>query len=199
LVIDVGKADAKRFVIGSVVSGAVGLVAIIAGLVGAVEGGVGVAIGAVCIGAVFLLIALLPVMARRKAFRPRRLVIEQPGIRWDDPQGIPWAVRWHELAAVSLSRHGALELPETVSDKVSGAIVDRVAGERVLVRLHLFPADAGFHQRHPEMAPLWHQDRLRLPLGHNAALVPQMDAALRYFQPMRYRGVQETGGFMGLR
>jgi hypothetical protein len=129
---------------------------------------------------------------RRKAFRPRRLVIEQPGIRWDDPQGQPWAVPWHELAAVAISKHGALEVDHSMNAKVSGAISDRVLGESVLVRLDMFPADPGFHQRHPEMAHLWTGDRLRLQLGHNVRLLPQMDAAIRYFQPGRYLGVQRT-------
>lgn len=198
-VIDVGKADSRRFVIGSVVSGALGLTAIIAGLAGAVEGGPGVAIAAVAIGAVFLLVGLLPLLARKQAFRPRRLVIEPAGIRWDDPRGSPWAVPWPELAAVSLTRHGALQVgPESVSDKVAGAMADRMVGERVVIRLDLVPADAGFHQRHPEMAHLWEEGRLRLRLGQNAALVPRIGAAMRQFQPALYRGVQETRGFMGL-
>jgi hypothetical protein len=198
-IIEVGKADAKRFVIGAIVSGILGLIAICAGLTGAVEGGIGVAIAAIAIGAVFLLIGLLPLLLRKKAFRPRRLVIEQPGIRWDDPQGQPWAVPWHELSGVAISKHGAIEVDHSVNAKVSGAITDRVLGESVLVRLDLFPADPGFHQRHPEMAHLWAQDRYRMPFGRSPALIPQIDAALRQFQPMRYRGVQETEGFMGLR
>jgi hypothetical protein len=199
-VIDIGKSDSRRFVIASAVIIPLGAIAIIAGLAGAVEGGPGVAIAAVCIGGVFLLIGLLPILARKKAFRPRRLVIEQAGIRWDDPQGKPWAVRWQELAAVAISKHEALQVgPESVSDKVSGAITDRVLGERALVRLDLFPGDPGFHQRHPEMAHLWEKDRIRLPLGHNAGFLPLMDAAIRHFLPNRYLGVQQTEGFMGLR
>jgi hypothetical protein len=199
VVIDVGKADAKRFVIASVVCGAIGLIAICAGLAGAVNGGIGTVITMVVIGAVFLLIAALPLLMRKKAFRPRRLVIEQPGIRWDDPQGQPWAVPWHELAAVAISKHGALEVDHSMNAKVSGAISDRVLGESVLVRLDMFPADPGFHQRHPEMAHLWAQDRYRMPFGRSPALIPQIDAAIRHFQPMRYQGIQETEGFMGLR
>jgi hypothetical protein len=198
-VIDVGKSSGRKLVIGSIVAGALGLISICAGLTGAVEGGPGTAIATIAIGSVCLLIGLLPVFFYKMAFRPRRLVIEQQGIRWDDPRGKPWAVQWRELAAVSISKHGALQVgPESVSDKVSGAIVDRVTGERVMVRLDLFPADPGFHQRHPEMAHLWAQDRYRLPFGQSPGLIPQIEAPMRHFQPMLYRGVQETEGFMGL-
>jgi hypothetical protein len=198
-VIDVGKATGKRLVIASIVIGALGLISICAGLTGAVEGGIGVAIAAIAIGGVFVLIGLLPLLMRKKAFRPRRLVIEQPGLRWDDPQDKPWAVPWQELSAVAISKHGAVEVDHSLNAKVSGAISDRMLGESVLVRLDLFPADPGFHQRHPEMAHLWAQDRYRLSFGRSPWLIPQIDAALRHFQPMLYRGVQETEGFMGLR
>lgn len=199
MVIDVGRATGKRLVIASIVSGALGLISVCAGLTGAVEGGIGVAVAAIAIGAVFLLIGLLPLLMHRKVFRPRRLVIEQPGIRWDDPQGQPWAVPWRELSGVALSKHGAIEVDHSVNAKVSGAISDRVLGESVLVRLDLFPADPGFHQRHPELAHLWAQDRYRMPFGRSPWLIPQIDAAIRQFQPALYRGVQETEGFMGLR
>jgi hypothetical protein len=192
VVIETGRADSRRFVVASIVLISLGLVATIGGAIETVNGRLGGLI-AVGFGVVFLLIGLVPVFNRKRAFRPRRLVIEQAGIRWDDPKGEPWSVRWQELAAVALCRHEAAEVgPDGLSDKVAGAVADRVLGERVLVRLELFPADRGFHQRHPEMAHLWTGDRLRLLLGHNLRLLPQMDAAIRYFQPSRYLGVQRT-------
>jgi hypothetical protein len=49
-----------------------------------------------------------------------------------------------ELAAVTISKYEALQVgPESVSDKVSGAITDKVLGERALVRLDLFPGRSG--------------------------------------------------------
>jgi hypothetical protein len=192
MVFETGRADARRFVIASAVLITLGMIAVIGGAAETVNGRMGGLI-AVGFGVVFLGIGLVPVVNRKRAFRPRRLVIEQAGIRWDDPKGEPWAVRWQELAAVALNRHEAAEVgPDGLSDKVAGAIADRALGERVLVRLDLFPADPHFHQRHPEMAHLWTGDRLRLLLGHHARLLPQMDAAIRYFQPSRYLGVQRT-------
>jgi hypothetical protein len=179
-------------VIASAILIPLGLLAIVGGVVETVNGRFGglVALG---FGLVFLGIGLVPVFNRKRAFRPRRLVIEQAGIRWDDPKGAPWAVGWQELAAVALGRHEAAQTgPDSVGEKVAGAAMNRALGERVLVRLDLFPADPGFHHRHPELAHLWIGDRLRLQLGHNAKLLPQMDAAIRYFQPGRYLGVQRT-------
>jgi hypothetical protein len=179
-------------VIASAIAISLGLLAIVGGVVETVNGRLGglIALG---FGLALLGIGLVPVFNRRRAFRPRRLVIEQAGIRWDDPKGEPWAVGWQELAAVALGRHEAAQVgPEGLTEKVNGAIVNKTLGERVLVRLDLFPADPGFPQRHPEMGHLWIGDRLRLQLGHNARLLPQMDAAIRFFQPARYLGVQRT-------
>jgi hypothetical protein len=176
-----------------------GLVATIGGAVEAVRGRVGGLI-AVAFGVACLSIGLIPVFHRKRVFRPRRLVIEQAGMRWDDPKGEPWAVRWQELAAVALSRHEPGNTgTEGVTDEVADAVVERALGDRVLLHLDLFPGDPGFHQRHPEMAYLWKKDRLRLPLGHNAPLLPQLDGAIRYFQPGRYLGVQRTQAVIGRR
>lgn len=201
-VIDVGATDTRKGIVGGIVAGTIGLIAIVAGLFGAVDGGAVAGIIAIVIGAVFLLIGLLPVMMHRKAFRPRKLIVEQPGIRWDDPQGRPWAVAWGELAAVSISKHGALKLPESASEKIVGATTEKLLGENVLVRLDFYPADLGFRGRHPELEHLWEfQDvkgGYRLPLGKSPKYIPLIDAAARHFAPTIYRGVHQTEGFMGL-
>jgi hypothetical protein len=192
VVIGIGKADARRFVAASAVALTLGLIATIGGAVETVNGRMGGLIAA-GFGVALLLVGLVPVFRRKRYFRPRQLVIEQAGIRWDDPKGEPWAVGWQELAAVALCRFEAAEVgPEGLTDKVAGTVGDRVLGERVLVRLELYPGDPGFGQRHPELGHLWTGDRLRLQLGHNVRLLPQMDAAIRYFQPSRYLGVQRT-------
>jgi hypothetical protein len=190
-------------VIGAVVAGAIGLLAVISGLAGAVDGGTGTKVAVVVVGALFLLPAILTIAMRKKAFRPRRLVFEPAGIRWDDPQGAPWAIPWRELAAVSLSKHTPMEVGvETVSDKLVGAAADKIAGERGHLRLDLFPADPGFAGRHPEIAHLWQrqgvQQGYRLPLGSNMQFIPQIAAAMGQFAPQIYRGVNATEGFMGL-
>ncbi|MEV8441315.1 hypothetical protein AB0425_28385 [Actinosynnema sp. NPDC051121] len=37
---------------------------------------------------------------RKRISRPRELVFEVQGVRWDDPAGAPWAVAWQESGAV---------------------------------------------------------------------------------------------------
>lgn len=203
VVIDVGATATKQLIVGSIVLGAIGGIALVSGLIGAVDGGSGGAIAAIAIGAVFLLLGLLPVMMRRKAFRPRKLIFEPAGVRWDDPQGQPWAVAWGELAAVSISKHSKLEVKqESLNDKIVGAATDKLTGENVLVRLDLYPADPGFRARHPQMERLWEmhdvKNGYRLPLGRNAKYVQPIAHALASFAPQIYRGVQTTEGFMGL-
>jgi hypothetical protein len=196
VVIDVGQTAGLQAVIGSAVAGAIGLLAIVAGLTGEVDGGGEVV--AVIIGVLFLLPAVLTIAFGKLVFRPRKLVFEPGGIRWDDPRGSPWAVAWPELAAVSISKHRALR----VNDHLTQAATDKVLGERAHVRVDLFPADPGFAQRHPQMAHLWnHQDATggyRFPLGVNTQLVPVIEQAIVRFAPGIYRGVIATEGFMGL-
>jgi hypothetical protein len=199
-VVDIGKMAGRQAIMGSVAAGGVGLIALIAGLAGAVEGGgEPIAIG---IGVVFLLPVVLVVVFSQQIFRPRKLVIEPAGVRWDDPKGAPWAVPWHELAAVTVSKHSAMEVPQSANDRIVGAATDKVLGERAHVRLDLFPADAGFGHRHPQMAPLWGRQGVangyRLPLGNKADLAPLLDGALRRYAPNVYRGIVATEGVMGL-
>lgn len=184
-------------------AGGIGLLAIISGIIGAVDGGSGGAIAAIAIGSVFLLIGLLPAITAKKTFRPRKLIFEAQGVRWDDPQGKPWAIAWRELAAVSISKHGALEVKRpSLSEKLVEAATDKLTGENVLVRLDLFPADPGFRARHPELEHLWQfqnvQNGYRLSLGRSANYITPMAQALAAFAPNIYKGVQTTEGFMGL-
>lgn len=203
VVLDVGKTDGRKVIIGSIVAGSIGLIAIISGLVGAVDGGSGAAIAAIVIGALFLLPAVFTIARRDKVFRPRKLILEPGGVRWDDPHGAPWAVPWSELAAVAISKHSPKQVgPESVSDKIAGAASEKIVGERAFVRLDLYPADPGFAGRHPEMAHLWErqgvQNGYRLPLGSNVKFIPLIAQGMGRFAPNVYRGVQSTEGFMGL-
>jgi len=202
VVIDIGQTAGRQAVIGAVVSGAVGAIALWAGLAGQVEGGgEGVAI---VIGGLFLLPVVLVVLFSKQVFRPRKLVFEAAGVRWDDPQGAPWAVPWNELGAVSVSKHTRMRTPMDASDAIARAATDKMLGERALIRLDLFPFphDGHFGERHPHMAHLWGRQGVaggyRLPLGSKADLVPVMDQALRQFAPGIYQGVVATEGVMGL-
>jgi len=203
VVIDVGKANGRKAIIGSVVAGVIGLIALVSGLAGAVDGGAGIGIVVIIIGILFLLPAIFTIARRNTVFRQQLLVFEANGVRWDDPRGAPWAVPWTELAAVSISKHSPKQIgPESLSDKLAGAASDKIAGERAHVRLDLFPADPGFAGRHPERAHLWERQGVRngyrLPLGGNVKFIPLIAGAMGRFAPSIYRGVNATEGMMGL-
>lgn len=187
--IDLGSRARRTIAVGAVVSGGIGLVAVYSALTGGVEGGTGTAVAAGIIGGIFLLIGLLPVVTWRTAARPRKLVLSHDGIRMDDPRGAPWTVAWDELAAVAISRTEKRRVKPTDLAKV-------------MVRLDLFPADAGFRARHPEMEPLWElhrvRDGYRLPFGSAPQYVPVIDQALRRFRPDIYLGVRDEGFSVGL-
>jgi hypothetical protein len=204
VVIDVGSTNGRRAAVGAVVAGVVGLIAVVSGLAGAADGGIGVGIAVTAVGVLFLLPVVFVVIRRDTVFRPRKLVFEPAGIRWDDPKGAPWAIPWTELAAVSISKHSPRQFgPESVSDKLVSAASDKIAGERAHVRLDLHPADPSFAGRHPELAHLWElqgvQRGYRLPLGSNVKFIPVIAQGVGRFAPHLYRGVNASEGFMGLR
>ena len=187
VVIDVGKTNGRKALIGGVVGGAIGLGLLILGIAVLADGdgGGGVAIG---FGLLLLMLPLALVVRKDKIFRPHLLVFEPAGLRWDDPKGAPWAVPWSELGAVSVSKHSPQQVgPESVQDKLVGAASDKIMGERAHVRLDLYPADPGFAGRHPEMAHLWERQGVkngyRLPLGSNVKFIPTIAAAMGRFAP----------------
>ena len=203
VVVDVGKTNGRKAIIGAVVAGAIGLMALIAGIAGAVDGGGGAMAIAIVLGLLFLSLPVALVVRKDKVFRPHRLIFEPAGLRWDDPKGAPWAVPWSELAAVSISKHSAAQVgSESVQDKLVGAASDKILGERAHVRLDIYPADPSFAGRHPEMAHLWERQGVRngyrLPLGSNVKFIPLIANAMGRFAPGLYRGVNATEGFMGL-
>jgi hypothetical protein len=203
VVVDVGKTNGRKVIIGATVAGALGLTAVISGIAGAVDGGAGVGAVVIIIGVLLLILPVATIARRQKVFRPQHLVFEANGVRWDDPRGAPWAVPWSELAAVVISKHSPKQVgSESLQDKLVGAASDKIAGERAHVRLDLYPADPAFAGRHPEMAHLWERQGLRngyrLPLGSNVKFIPTIAGAMGRFAPGIYRGVNATEGFMGL-
>jgi hypothetical protein len=203
IVIDVGKTNGRKAVIGAVVAGALGLTALIAGIGGAADGGAGVGAVMIVIGLLLLVLPVGLVVRKDKVFRTQHLVFEPGGLRWHDPKGAPWVVPWGELAAVSISKHSPKEYgTPTLQDKLVSAASDKIAGERAFVRLDIYPADPGFAGRHPELAHLWErqgvQNGYRLPLGSNVKFIPTIAQAMGRFAPQIYRGVNSTEGFMGL-
>ncbi|MBB6549769.1 hypothetical protein [Nonomuraea rubra] len=191
VVIDVG-ADAKvRALAGGSVAGVIGLIAIGSALTGQTTGGGGTAVAVGLVGLVFLGIGLLPVVAWKKVGRPRRLVFDSFGVRWDDPQGRPWAVAWAELSGVGISR--------TRQRRVKPA--DYLM-RKTMVRLDLFPADQGFRSRHQEMEHLWEfhtvKNGYRLPLGSSPKYIPVIEGAMRQYRPGAYLGIKDEGFVVGL-
>ncbi len=192
VVVDVGARSKGKAIAAGVVVGGLGLVSLAAAATGQVDGGLGVRIAVGVLGAVFVAFGLLPLLTWRRITRPRRLVIEPLGIRWEDPRGTSWAVAWQELAGVAVSQ----------TRKRHVKVSDRLLPRKVMVRLDLFPADPGFRGRHPEMEPMWefHQVKkgYRLPLGSAAKHIEPIDQAMRTHRPNIYLGVRDEGFMIGL-
>jgi hypothetical protein len=191
VVIDVGGDAKVKALIGGSVAGVIGLIAIFSALTGQTTGGAGTGVVVGILGLVFLLIGLSPIIAWRKVSRPRKLVFDGFGVRWDDPQGRPWAVPWEELSGVGISR--------TQQRRVK--LADYLF-RKTMVRLDLFPADLGFRSRHQDMEHLWEfhtvKNGYRLPLGSNPKYIPVIERAMRQYRPAVYLGVRDEGFMVGL-
>lgn len=172
--LDIGRKAPRYSLLAGVASGVVGFAAVSTAVAAAERSGVIGLILTWAIGLVFLGIAVATAVNRKKISRPRRLVLEAPGVRWDDPQGIPWAVHWDELSSVAITRSST---------------------QRPVVQLDLFPADAQFRHRHPEMEHLWQFRRLRngyrLSLGTTKDLTSLIDTWMQHFRSRIYTGVHE--------
>lgn len=168
--------------------GGLGVLGIVASLTGGVAGGDGVRIAVIVVSLIFFAIALAPLLMARMLTRPRKLIIDPGGIRWDDPRGKPWSVPWGELAGVSISTASKYNQDFT---------------RRTLARVDLFPGDEGFRERHPEMAHLWEvsdaKQSYRLPIGQYGKHAVEIDQALRTFAQAKYRGVIDEGMAPGIR
>jgi hypothetical protein len=191
VVVDIGARSRRRVLIGSLVAGALGITALF-GAVSAFTGGeTAGGVIASLVGSLLSGVALLGALSWKRVTRPRLLVFDAAGIRWDDPLGTPWAVAWQELGAVSISRTRERAV------KLADAVV-----RKTLVRLDLFPADPRFRARHPEMEHMWEFHRVRegyrLPLGDSADLIPVVERAMTRFAPQVYRGVRDEGFTLGL-
>ncbi|MEU4441797.1 hypothetical protein AB0K14_16995 [Actinosynnema sp. NPDC050801] len=189
VMIDIGGRDVRRVLIGGAVAGVLGVAALVGAVTAYADGeGVGGTIGLV-IGLAFTGITVGAIVNRKRISRPRKLVFETAGVRWDDPAGAPWAVAWPELGAVRISR-----TRERVFHPADSVV------RKTMVRVDLLPADPPtFQARHTDMAHLArHDGAYRLPLGDAAGLVRVVEGAVRGFAPQLYRGVQDEGSVMGL-
>jgi hypothetical protein len=180
IVFDVRKSTRRHLVTGAVIGAVLGVPALVSGVVGLFADDPPV-VGLAVMIVLGLLLSAMPVItiARWKVMqRPHQLVVEQPGIRWDDPRGAPWAVRWSELDIVMV--HG-----ELTHDGVP------------LVCLRLHPGDPHFAARHPEMAhlvdPFSERGVYRVSLTIDDTFVPRLDDALTTFAPDTYVGSVLSG------
>lgn len=102
--------------------------------------------------------------------------------------------------AYAVSVYSQADDVPVVIDPARGARAKTIA--EVMVRLDPFPTDAGIRVRHPEMEHLWEFHRVsngyRVPFGQAGGLLPQLDAGLRRFGGVRYRGVRDEGFTVGL-
>ena len=192
VVVDLGKSDTRKVLIGGSVAGVLGILALVGAVSAFADGEPVGGIIAGIIGIAFTGIGVMAVVKFKTVSRPRKLIIEQQGIRLDDPQGMPWAVGWQELGAISISR------TQERAVQLADALV-----KRTLVRVDLHPRDPQrFRPAHPTMEPLWEfhrvQNGYRLPLGDSAGFIGPIDHGLRTFAPSIYRGVIDEGFTVGL-
>lgn len=170
--IDVGSAAARRTIQAGAVFGVIGLAALVAAFAADIDS-TGVQVAAIVVGLALCALGLVPVLLRRTMSRPRRLVIDAGGLRWEDPQETSWAVTWPELARVTLT-----------------CPPPGVTGPRLLV---LRPAEPAFHDAHPEMAELattigaeQKEDAYVMRLAYPKSVIRPLDEALSTFAPDRY-------------
>lgn len=174
LVLDVGKNAPRYALVAGVSSGVVGFAAVATAIAEAESSSIAGLVFTWIIGLTFLGIAVITAMNRKTVSRPRQLSLDADGVRWHDPQGIPWSVRWEELAGVAITRRNA---------------------HRSLVQLDLFPADPQFRHRHPEMEHLRQFRRVangyRLSLGTAKTFTDMIDEWMRHFRPRMYTGIHD--------
>jgi hypothetical protein len=182
VVFDLGAGGWVRILLAVGLCGGLGVIGLVAAFTGGVSGGTAARIGAIVLSLIFLGIALIFLALSPVLTRPRKLIVEPGGLRWADPRGKPWFAPWSELAGVSISTFTTL---------------NHNFVRRTLVRIDLFPGDAGFESRHPELSHLWEtlgaEQSYRLPLDGHEAYLSELDQALQTHARTTYRGVIEEG------
>jgi hypothetical protein len=179
----VSGAGRRHLVVGALIGALLGFPAVVAAIVSLADANAGLVAGPLIALVIGLTLSALPVLTIVRAkvlFRKYHLVLEVPGLRWDDPRGTPWFIPWHELKSVLV--HG---------------LVPREGSTREpLVSLHLYPADLDHAARHPELARAWHagSGAYRVKLSFSATYIPHLDAALKRFAPDAYGGVTLSNG-----
>jgi hypothetical protein len=190
VVIDMRARNIPRVIAGAAVSAVLGIAGLIGSISAFADSEIVGGIIALIIGIALTGIALLAIFNWKKVSRPHRLIFERPGVRWDDPQGTPWAIPWSELRGVGISR--TKERVVSLSNAVA---------RRTMVRVDFFPANPEeFKMKYQNMAHLAHANgRYRLPFGDAAKLIPIVESGMMRFAPQLFWGVQDEGFTVGLR
>ncbi|MGH3979535.1 MAG: hypothetical protein ACRDRZ_11140 [Pseudonocardiaceae bacterium] len=176
VVIDLGAKATRQVLPAMLVCLAIGGITIYSVITGQVSGG---RTAAAVLGALLLGLGVLMLACWRVIVRPRRLVLDPAGVHLDDPRGMPFSVRWDELAAAVLSRR--------IRRSRRFPFIRRVS-----VRMDLFPADPAFARRHPGMAKLARDgDRYRLPLGHAPKELQVIEQAVLRFRSAVWGGIRD--------
>ena len=185
------------------------------------------ALGATAFGAVLVVLGLLLARAIPKLLRPRRLVLDEQGIRLLDEVGKPFDVAWGELLQVRASyarKPGPVRSPLSwggvTDDAAPDGTLEHSFGVSTYVRVDLVPADPAFLERHPGMrgyrrltgrpagTPVgvpWAEDVgdqqavIRVPFGDQPQLLAPVDAALRAHAGARYHPPVNEGLALGFR
>ena len=173
IVVDVAAGNSRTIRNGSIGCGLVGVFFVVVGVIAAVNRSTAAAIVVGLLGLVVLVLGVYPLLRPEAFLRQRRLVVDAEAIRWDDPKGEPWTLRWDELSAVEIFTSG----PRDVRMLYAARRTDTE-----LVGIDLYPRGDVVR---PEMTRLWQLDGViggwRLPLGTDPDLVLRLDHALQTF------------------
>lgn len=179
--IEISGQQRRMFSVAWPVSLAVGVV--LAGVLIMVDG----TTARVVIG-VFALVALafagMSIMGWRQAERARVLLLDDTGLRWEEVQPERcWQVSWGELAGVRLT---VLTVP-SADGRTS----------RTYRLVDVFPATAGFRQRHPALERYWESDGVaggyRLPKDFRVDACRELERVVRRTRPEIFESVEARG------
>ncbi|WP_139219602.1 hypothetical protein [Actinopolyspora alba] len=179
-VFDLGKRLRRNALVGALVLGPFGVLVLLGSITNNVDGPAAARVfsgifGAALVGVAVLIALLWPVISRTQ-----QLVLEHTGIRWHDPRGRPFSIRWQELAEIEVHRKWT---------------PSRFGRSSARVRVDLYPAGHDFRRRHPELEHLIRdgepQPHYRLSLGPNKTAATIVDEGLQRFQPRLRQGVRE--------
>ncbi|SDP65200.1 hypothetical protein SAMN04487905_106281 [Actinopolyspora xinjiangensis] len=187
-VFDLGKRLRRNALAGGLVLGPFGALVLLGSITDNVDGPTAARVFAGVFGAALVGIAVLIALLWPVISRPQQLVIEHTGIRWHDPRGRPFTIRWEELAEIAVHRKWT---------------PPKFGHSSAQVRVDLFPSGHDFRRRHPELEHLLrngeNRPHYRLALGPNKTAATIVDEGIQRFQPRLHRGIHEENRPSGAR